>query len=227
MVSAPDTGIMRGDLPRAAAEWQGDPVTGAYLWWWSQGKHGAPVADRWDGLLEGGTVELRGPAETVPVPSTLIAKVLRGPEPDPSCDIAYCNHQYWPDVDKRAARLAFVSKGDEALGMPHGRRIWNSNILFHGGDWNILPAAMLDLLTGGARVTVTGATFYAAGRDYVDDGTTNPWASIAAHNPVVNRRIVKNLWDVGVVGASGLAADVLALSDVEYVAALSAHRAVD
>lgn len=227
MVSAPDTGIMRGDVARAAAEWSGDPVTGAYLHWWSEGKYGAAVADRWDGMLEGVTVELRGPAETVPVECSLVARVLRGPEPDPSCDIAYCNHQHWPDVDKFAARLAFVSKGDEALGMPHGRRIWGSNALFHGGDWNMVPAAMLDLLTGGARVTVTGATFYAAGRDYVDDGSTTAWEGIRDHNPVVNRRIVKNLWDAGVVGAAGLAADVLALSDEEYVAALSAHRAVD
>jgi hypothetical protein len=227
MVGAPDTGIMRGDLVRAAGEWSGDPVTGAYLHWWSHGKYGAALPDRWDGLLRDVTVELRGPAETVPVETTLLARVLRGPEPDPSCDIAYCNHQYWPDVDKSAARLAFVSKGDEASAMPHGRRIWASNSLFHGGDWNILPAAMLDLLTGGARVTVTGATFYAAGRDYADDSSVNPWESIRQHNPVVNRRIVKNLWDARVVSAAGAAADVLALSDGEYVAALSAHRAVD
>lgn len=227
MLSAPDTGIMLGDVARAVAEWSGDPVTGAYLHWWTDGKHGVPVEDRWDGLLEGVTVELRGPAETAPVACSLLARVLRGPETEPSCDIAYCNHNHWPDVNKSAARLAFVSKGEEALGMPHGRRLWDSKVLFHGGDWNMGPAAMLDLLTGGALVTLTGVTFYAAGVDYVDDSSTTQLEGILWHNPVVNRRIVKNLWDAGVVGAAGLAAEVLGLSDGEYVAALSEHRAVD
>lgn len=227
MLAAPDTGVMTGNLRRAADEWDGNAVTGAYLWWWSGGKFGRNIEDRWDRLIYGWDVELRGPADTVPVQADLVARVLRGVEADPSCDIGFCNHQFWPRIDKSKVTMSMVSKGDEAVGMPNGRRLWDSRVLFVGGDWNMVPAAMLDLLTGGARVTVTGATFYAAGQDYADESGVNDWESIVTHNPVVNRRIVKNLWDSGVVGAAGLTADVLALSDGEYVAALSAHRAVD
>ena len=61
-----------------------------------------------------------------------------------------------------------VSKGGESSGMANGRVLWDSRPLFVGGFLNMVPGAMLDLLTGGARVTITGATFYAVGRDYAD-----------------------------------------------------------
>jgi len=83
---------------------------------------------------------------------------------------------------------------------------------------------MLDLLTGRAHVTITGATFYAVGRDYVDENRVNPLPGIMRHNPIVNRRIVKNLFDAGVVDAAGAAADVLAWDDDQYVAAFTDHR---
>lgn len=224
MPAAHESGIGRGDLRRAAAEWDGNPVVGAYLWWWSAGRFGLRPTDRWDGLLDGVTVELRGPAETVPVEADLLARVLRGAEPDPSCDIGFCNHHFWARVDKSKVRMWMVSKGDESAGMPQGRRLWDSRAVFAGGDWNMVPAAMLDLLTGSARLTITGATFYAAGRDYADEDRVAAWSNIVPHNPVVNRRIVKNLWDAGAVDAAGLTAEVLAWSDDEYRDALMAHR---
>jgi hypothetical protein len=220
----PDTGLMRGNLRRAVAEWDGNPVVGAYLWWWSSGRFGCQPEDRWDGLLHGVRVELRGPAEAVPVDAELVARVLRGLEPDPSCDIGFCNHQFWRRVDKSRVRLAMVSKGDESDGMRGGRRLWDTRVLFAGGDWNMVPAAMLDLLTGGPRLTITGATFYAAGRDYADQEDSNDLPSILHHNPLVNRRVVKNLWDAGVVDAAGLTGQVLALTDDEYAATLIGHR---
>jgi hypothetical protein len=215
---------MRGDLERAVAEWKGDPVVGAYLWWWSKGEAGHEPGDRWDGMLAGRTVELRGPADAVPVQTDLVARVLRGPEADPSCDVAYCNHEYWDRVDKSRVRLAIVSKGSESVGMAKGRTLWDSRVLFEPGHLNVVPAAMLDLLTGHAHVTITGATFYAVGRDYADEDRANPLASIMHHNPIVNRRIVKNLFDAGVVDAAGAAADVLAWDDAEYLAAFTDHR---
>lgn len=226
-MDAPDTGLMRGDLARAIREWNGDGVVGAYLWWWSQGQAGIEPQDRWGGMIDGVTVELRGPADAVPQEAGLLARVLRGVEPNQSCDIGYCNHQHWGRVDKSSVRLAMVSKGGESAGMSKGRRLWDSRVLFHPGHLNMIPGAMLDLLTGGAKVTVTGATFYALGRDYVDDAKTNAMASIMHHNPVVNRRIVKNLFDVGAVAAGGATAEVLSWSDDEYVTALRNHRAVD
>ena len=226
-MDAPDTGLMRGDLARAIREWNGDGVVGAYLWWWSQGQAGIEPQDRWGGMIDGVTVELRGPADAVPQEAGLLARVLRGVEPNQSCDIGYCNHEYWGRVDKSSVRLAMVSKGGESAGMSKGRRLWDSRVLFHPGHLNMIPGAMLDLLTGGAKVTVTGATFYALGRDYVDDAKTNAMASIMHHNPVVNRRIVKNLFDVGAVAAGGATAEVLSWSDDEYVTALRNHRAVD
>ena len=224
MLSRPDSGLMTGDLDRAVAEWSGDAVVGAYLSWWSHGQAGAPIADRWDGMLSGRTMELRGPAEYVDARCELLARVLRGPEPDPSCDVAFCNIQFWPDVDKSAARLAYVSKGNDALTLPHGRQLWDSRVLFAGGDWLMLPAAMLDLLSGGARVTLTGATFYAAGPDYRHETATNPLDSILTHNPLVNWRIVKNLFDARVVDATGLARTVLSYDEDEYRSAMTAHR---
>lgn len=224
MLDVPDTGIMAGNLRRAAAEWDGNPVVGAYLWWWSGGRFGQPVEDRWAGLLHGVRVELRGPAEAAPVDAHLLARVLRGLEPDPSCDIAFCNHEFWPRVDKSKVRLAMVSKGDEAAAMPRGWRLWDSRVLFAGGDWNMVPAAMLDLLSGQPRLTITGVTFYAAGRDYADQPDSNDNGSILIHNPMVNRRIVKNLWDAGAVEAAGLAEQVLGWTDAEYRDALMAHR---
>jgi hypothetical protein len=219
-------GIRDGDLDRAVSEWDGNAVVGAYLWWWSNGTAGVEPEDRWEGVLQGRTVELRGPADFVAADCDLLARVLRGPERDPSCDIAYCNHGHWPNVDKSAARLAFVSKGRESEGMAHGRFIWDSRVLFDGGDWNMIPAAMLDLLSGGARVTITGATFYAAGRDYADEDRTNDWESIRWHNPVVNWRVVKNLYDAGTVSATGLAGQVLSLDHDDFVRAISDHREV-
>jgi hypothetical protein len=224
MLTVPDTGLMTGDLDRANDEWSGDGVIGAYLWWWSHGEVGVEPEDRWDGSLAGYTVELRGPAEFVPADCDLLARVLRGPEPDASCDVAFCNIQHWPRVDKDAARLAFVSKGPHALDLPHGRQLWDTRVLFDGGDWNMVPAAMLDLMSGGAAVTVTGATFYAVGADYRDEAATNPWEAMAPHNPVVNWRIVKNLFDARVVAATGLAATVLSYDDDEYRSAIISHR---
>ena len=218
------SGIAQGNLRRAAAEWDGNPVVGAYLWWWSAGRFGCQIEDRWDGLLSGCRVELRGPAEAVPVEAEFVARVLRGPEADPSCDIGFCNHEFWPRVDKSKVRTAMVSKGSESVGMPNGRTLWDSRVLFAGGDWNMVPAAMLDLLTGAARLTITGATFYAAGRDYSDSDEVNEWPSIVRHNPVVNRRIVKNLWDAGAVEAAGVTAEVLGWTEAEYVDALQSHR---
>ena len=215
---------MAGNLRRAVAEWDGDPVVGAYLWWWSAGRFGVRPADRWGGLLSGVTVELRGPAEAVPVEAHLVARVLRGVEADASCDIGFCNHEFWPRVDRSKVRMIMVSKGDEAAGLPRGRRLWDSRALFDGGDWNMVPGAMLDLLTGGPRLTITGATFYAAGRDYVDEDGRNSWDGIVRHNPVVNRRVVKNLWDAGAVEAAGLTAEVLSWSDAEYMERLVGHR---
>jgi hypothetical protein len=217
------SGIHSGDLSRAVAEWDGNGVTGAYLWWWSGGEHGARPDDRWDGLLDGRTVELRGPADFVPADCDLLARVLRGVEADPTCDIAYSNYEFWPKVDK-SERLALVSKGSEASVFPYGRTMWDSERLFAPGAFNMGPAAMLDLLTGGAQVTVTGVTFYATGRDYLEDASRTSWESIQQHNPIINRRIIKNLFDVGLVGATGVAADVLSWSDAEYVSALEKHR---
>jgi len=202
-------------------------MVGAYLWWWSQGSAGFEPEDRWDGLLAGRTIELRGPADAVPVEADLLARVLRGPEPNPSCDIGYCNHAFWGRVDKSQVRLAMVSKGSESAEMPNGRTLWDSRVLFVPGDWNIGPAALLDLLTGGARVTVTGMTFYAVGRDYADEDRVNGWSGILTHNPIMNRRIVKNLFDADVVAAAGVPAEVLSWSDEEYGRALLAHRTVD
>jgi len=227
MLDLPNTGVMRGNLGRAVSEWDGDPVVGAYLWWWSHGEAGKKPEDRWGGRLDGVSVELRGPADFVPVHADLVARILRGVEADQSCDIGYCNHEYWPRVDKSQVRMAMVSKGGESSGMPNGRVLWDSRPLFVNGFLNMVPGAMLDLLTGGARVTITGATFYAAGRDYVDDGSTNPWESLRHHNPVVNRRIVKNLFDAGVVGGAGGPVAVLSSSVEEYWRALLAHRTVD
>ena len=220
----PDTGLMAGDLRRAVAEWDGHPVVGAYLWWWSGGRFGVQQADRWGGLLTGVRLELRGPAEAVHVEADMVARVLRGVEVDASCDIGFSNHEFWRRVDKSKVRISMVSKGDEASGMPQGRRLWDSRVLFAGGDWNMVPAAMLDLLTGAPRLTITGATFYAAGRDYADEDGRNGWDGIVRHHPVVNRRIVKNLWDAGAVEAAGLTAEVLSWSDAEYVERLVAHR---
>ena len=218
-----DTGLMAGNLRRAVAEWDGHPVVGAYLWWWSAGRFGVQPEDRWQGLLHGVRLELRGPAEAVPVEADMVARVLRGVEPDQSCDIGFCNHQYWPRVDRSQVGI-MVSKGDEASGIPQGRRLWDSRVLFADGDWNMVPAAMLDLLTGAPRLTITGATFYAAGRDYADDDMITGWDGIVRHNPVVNRRVVKNLWDAGAVEAAGLTAEVLSWSDAEYVERLVGHR---
>jgi len=214
---------MVGNLRRAVAEWDGHPVVGAYLWWWSGGRFGVQPKDRWQGLLHGARLELRGPAEAVPVEADMMARVLRGVEPDQSCDIGFCNHQYWPRVDRSQVSI-MVSKGDEASGMAQGRRLWDSRVLFAGGDWNMVPAAMLDLLTGAPRLTITGATFYAAGRDYADDDMITGWDGIVRHNPMVNRRVVKNLWDAGAVEAAGLTAEVLSWSDAEYVERLVGHR---
>jgi hypothetical protein len=224
MLAVPDTGLMTGDLDRAVSEWSGDGVVGAYLWWWSHGEVGAEPEDRWGGMLWGRTVELRGPAEFVGADCDLLARVLRGPETDPYCDVAFCNIQHWPKVDKNAARTAFVSKGPHALDMPHGRQLWDTRVLFDGGDWNMVPAAMLDLLSGGAEVTVTGATFYAAGEDYRHEEKVTDAQSILEHNPVVNWRIVKNLFDAGTVKATGLAAEVLSWTDDEYREAIVTHR---
>lgn len=223
----PDTGLLRGDLRRAVSEWDGNRTVGAYLWWWSEGSAGMEPEDRWDGLLAGRTVELRGPADAVPMEMDLLARVLRGPETDPSCDIGYCNHEFWGRVDKSKVRLAMVSKGNESAGMPNGRVLWDCRALFVPGDRNMGPAAMLDLLTGGARVTLTGMTFYAVGRDYADEDRVNGWSGIVTHNPMVNRRIVKNLVDAEVVGAAGDAAEVLSWDDETYWSVLNAHRAVD
>jgi hypothetical protein len=224
MLTVPDTGLMTGDLDRAFSEWSGDGVTGAYLWWWSHGEVGVEPEDRWDGSLAGRTVELRGPAEFVPADCDLLARVLRGPEPDASCDVAFCNIQRWPSVDKTAARLAFVSKGPHALDLPHGRQLWDTRVLFDGGDWNMVPAAMLDLLSGGAEVAVTGATFYAVGTDYRHEDRVSDTGSILQHNPVVNWRIVKNLYDAHAVTATGLAARVLSYDVDEYRSAIISHR---
>jgi hypothetical protein len=224
MLTVPDTGVMTGDLDRAVGEWSGDAVVGAYLWWWSHGQAGAEPEDRWHGSLVNQTVELRGPAEVVEADCDLLARVLRGPEPNPYCDVAFCNIEHWPRVNKNAARMAFVSKGPHALELPHGRQLWDTRVLFDGGDWNMVPAAMLDLLSGGAKVTVTGATFYAAGADYRDEAGSNPWEAMIAHNPMVNWRIVKNLYDARVVAATGLAATVLSYDDDEYRSAITAHR---
>lgn len=218
-------GIRSGNLDRAVSEWNGDSVLGAYLWWWSHGAVGSEPADRWDGLLAGRTVELRGPADYVAAECELLARVLRGPESDPSCDISYVNHNRWSRIDK-GARLAVVSKGREAEGLEKGRFIWDSRTLFYGGDWNMVPAAMLDLLTGRAQVTITGASFYAVGRDYAEDDKISPWESIKTANPVLNWRVVKNLFDARVVTATGLAADVLAVDEPTYFRMLSAHRKV-
>lgn len=223
MFPAHDSGIGRGELRRAVAEWDGNPVVGAYLWWWSAGRFGRQPEDRWQGLLHGVRLELRGPAEAVPVQADMTARVLRGVEPDQSCDIGFCNHEFWPRVDKAAPSI-MVSKGDESAGMAGGRRLWDSRMLFAGGDWNMVPAAMLDLLTGNPRLTITGATFYAAGRDYADEDRVNDTPSIITHNPVVNRRIVKNLWDAGAIEAAGLTEQALGWSDDEYRDALMAHR---
>jgi hypothetical protein len=226
MLAVPDTGLMTGNLDRSVAEWSGDSVIGAYLWWWSRGQAGARPEDRWGGMLEGRSVELRGPAEFVGADCDLLARVLRGPEPDASCDVAFCNIQHWPSVDKNAARLAFVSKGPHALDLPNGRQLWDTRVLFDGGDWNMIPAAMLDLMSGGAEVTVTGATFYAVSADYRDEAATNPWEAMAPHNPVVNWRIVKNLFDAKAVDATGLAADVLSWTEDEYREAIIKHRSL-
>jgi hypothetical protein len=227
MLDLPNTGVMSGNLGRAVSEWDGDPVVGAYLWWWSHGEAGKKPEDRWGGRLDGVSVELRGPADFVPVQADLVARILRGVEADQSCDIGYCNHEYWPRVDKSQVRMAMVSKGGESSGMRNGRVLWDSRVLFHPGHLNMIPGAMLDLLTGGAKVTVTGATFYALGRDYVDDAKTTAMASIMHHNPGVNRRIVKNLFEVGAVAAGGATAKVLSWSHEEYGRALLAHRTVD
>jgi hypothetical protein len=224
MLAVPDTGLMAGDLDRAVDEWSGDSVMGAYLWWWSNGRAGARPGDRWGGLIDERTIELRGPAEFVEGDCDLLARVLRGPEPNPSCDVAFCNIEFWPQVDKGSARLAFVSKGPHALELPHGRQLWDTRVLFAGGDWNMLPAAMLDLLSGGAEVTVTGATFYAAGADYRHGDGVNDTDSILHHNPVVNWRIVKNLYDAHAITATGLAAKVLSYDEDEYRSAITAHR---
>lgn len=224
MLTVPDTGLMSGDLDRAVSEWSGDSVVGAYLWWWSRGEAGEQPVDRWDGSLAGYTVELRGPAEFVDGSCDLLARVLRGPEPDPYCDVAFCNIQHWPRVNKNAARRAFVSKGRHALSLPHGRQLWDTRVLFDGGDWNMVPAAMLDLLSGGAEVTVTGATFYAAGADYRHEDSSTPWEAMVDHNPVVNWRIVKNLYDAHAISATGLAATVLSYDQDEYKSAITAHR---
>ena len=226
MLAVPDTGLMTGNLDRSVAEWSGDSVIGAYLWWWSRGQAGARPEERWGGMLEGRSVELRGPAEFVVADCDLLARVLRGPEPDASCDVAFCNIQHWPSVDKDAARLAFVSKGPHALDLPNGRQLWDTRVLFDGGDWNMVPAAMLDLMSGGAAVTITGATFYAVGADYRDEAATNPWEAMAPHNPVVNWRIVKNLFDAKAVDATGLAADVLSWTEDEYREAIVRHRSL-
>lgn len=227
MLVFPQSGIGRGDLSAAVGEWDGNRTVGAYLWWWSGGSVGVEPEDRWGGLLAGRTVELRGPAESVPVETDLLARVLRGPEPDPSCDIGYCNHEFWGRVDKSQVRLAMVSKGDESAGMANGRTLWDSRVLFVPGDWNIGPAALLDLLTGAARVTVTGMTFYAVGRDYADEDRENGLAGILAHNPITNRRIVKNLFDAGVVDAAGVAAEVLSWDEQTYADRLMVRRTVD
>jgi len=227
MLDLPNTGVMRGDLRRAVSEWDGEPVVGAYLWWWSHGEAGKKPEDRWGGRLDGVSVELRGPADFVPVEADLVARILRGVEADQSCDIGYCNHEYWPRVDKSRVRVAMVSKGGESSGMPNGRVLWDSRPLFVNGFLNMVPGAMLDLLTGNARVTITGATFYAVGRDYADEDAVNPMPGILRHNPMVNRRVVKNLFDAEVVGAAGVPAEVLSWSDDEYGRALLAHRTVD
>jgi len=221
------SGLLAGDLDTAVSEWDGSPVMGAYLWWWSRGVSGASLADRWDGVLAGRTVELRGPADAVPVDADLLARILRGPESDPSCDIGYSNMEFWGKVERSAPRLAMVAKWPDLPGAERCRTLWNAESLFVGGAANMGPAAMLDLLTGGAQVILTGMTFYAVGRDYVDDDTVNAWEGIMHHNPLVNRRIVKNLYDAGVVAAGGVTGEVLSWSDSEYVAALRNHRAVD
>lgn len=223
MFPAHDSGIGTGHLRRAVAEWDGNPVIGAYLWWWSNGRFGRQPEDRWESLLHGVLLELRGPAEAAPVQADMTARVLRGVETDQSCNIGFCNHEFWPRVDKSGVGI-MVSKGAESDGMPGGRRLWDTRVLFAGGDWNMVPAAMLDLLTGRPRLTITGATFYAAGRDYADEDRRNGLDGLVRHNPVVNRRIVKNLWDAGAVEAAGLTAEVLSWTDDDYRDALIQHR---
>jgi hypothetical protein len=219
-------GLLAGNLAAAVKDWDGCPVMGAYLWWWSGGTVGVDVGDRWDGVLAGRTVELRGPADAVPVDAELLARILRGPEADASCDIGYSNMQFWSDVDRSAPRLAMVAKWPNLPGAEGCRTLWNAESLFADGAANMGPAAMLDLLTGGARVVLTGMTFYAAGRDYVDDEMVNGWESIMSHNPLVNRRVVKNLYDAGVVRAAGVTAEVLSWTDDEYLLALATHRSL-
>lgn len=113
---------------------------------------------------------------------------------------------------------------------------------FIDGSANMVPIMLWDLLVGGAQsVFVTGASFFLGSQPYRSDhlrydpniaSRTDAFGSrgqeferchsIATHNPLANRRFVKNLWHAKRVQGDSRFQRAVGLSDAAYLAELDA-----
>jgi len=214
--------IHLGDLELTIERWTDHPIAAHYLKLWTKDQIGIGLRNelKWYQYLEGKSVNIVGPTEREDVATDLKFMVAYENNYELDCDVVYANHLTWPRIPWNEAhkRYAFVvSKGSEFQDVPNGRTMINFSWLFYNGARNQIPQMLLDATTGfPKRIVVSGSNFY-AGKSYLIKGKKRPVLSdIAHHNPFSNRRIVKNLFDAGVIEADKPTAEVLKLTDEQY-----------
>jgi hypothetical protein len=174
----------------SAPEWED---AGHYLWLWSGGKTGTPLwslDSSWLSVVEGKPVTIVGPAPTGPTSapveeSSLVCRVIAPgvvdwPATDIAqgrCDLAYANSKStkWFVAEgkssdlERFRYLSYRTSSGDALGLGHSRVAFHhKNLLPMPWDrTNMVPLAAWDLLhVPGARVSITGTTFFASRTAY-------------------------------------------------------------
>lgn len=140
-------------------------------------------------------------------------------------------------------RYEFVCvKRGEAPYIGRSRRVEAASLLFMSGHPNMVPLAVIDILSiPGSRVRVIGSDFFASGSSYRPDSIrttpdgrpqTNQGSSgnrydrstlMASHNAFQNRRLVKNLLDSGRITGDDAFLEACSLSDLDYARRLDLH----
>ena len=140
-------------------------------------------------------------------------------------------------------RYQFVCvKRGEAPYIGRSRRVEAASLLFVSGHPNMVPLAVIDILSiPGSTVRVIGSDFFASSSSYRSDSIrttpdgrpqTNQGSSgnlydrstlMASHNAFQNRRLVKNLLDSGRVTGDDEFLEACSLSDLDYAKRLDLH----